>query len=88
MLLVLLNCLTESTFPSPSTEFNPHITMLNSGVGGGGGGGGVEIPGPPPPPSMKPCIAFKEELAKFLEAYITCTMQLLNSIVGMYKKKS
>ena len=52
MLLVLLNCLTESTFPS---QFNPHISKFLQILGGGGGGGGGvrKIPGPPPL-SMKP----------------------------------
>ena len=48
MLLVLLNCLTESTFPSPSSsEFNlllkkKKILQILWGRGGGGGGGGGE----------------------------------------------
>ena len=46
VLLVLLNCLTESTFPSPSSYSNRIITKI---LRGGGGGGGGEIPGPPPP---------------------------------------
>ena len=65
VLLVLLNCLTGSTFPSPivhvETEFNPHITKTfspNSGGGGGGGGGETQVGGrkipEPPPLSMKP----------------------------------
>ena len=44
MLLVLLNCLTGSTFPLHlvhiQTEFNPHITINKKNLGGWGGGGG------------------------------------------------
>ena len=52
MLLVLLNCLTESTFPSPSSYSNRIQPYSSNSVGGetqvGGEGGGGEIPGPPP----------------------------------------
>ena len=59
MLLVLLNCLTESTFPSPSSYSNriQPIIKKNSGGGGGGGGVGLKLGGgdpraTPPPPSL------------------------------------
>ena len=40
VLLVLLNCLTESTFPSPSLYSNPHNYNHFSKFWWGGGGGG------------------------------------------------
>ena len=66
VLLVLLNCLTESTFPSPSSNSNriQPIIIINKKIlqilggggrdsvgGGGGGGGGERSQGHPPSPS-------------------------------------
>ena len=50
MLLVLLNCLTESTFPSPSSYSTYYSPNSGGGtqVGGGGGGGGGGSQGHPP----------------------------------------
>ena len=53
VLLVLLNCLTESTFPSPSSYSNtsvllkkiPQILWGGGGGGGGGGKGGTQVGG-------------------------------------------
>ena len=52
MLLVLLNCLTESTFPSPrsySNRIQPsyyyYKNKKNRGGGGGGGGGRLKLRG-------------------------------------------
>ena len=57
MLLVLLNCLTESTFPSPSSysnriqpSYSPNSGEGETQVGGGGGGGGDPRATPPLPP--------------------------------------